>query len=60
MEKDPLEKLIELFESRGFVGKDAVEEAKIELGNRRRERELELTLSAGKNHPSDFLRYSSL
>ena len=60
MENDPLKQLTEFFKGEGYNGKEAVEEAKIELANRRRERELELTLSTGKNHPSDFLRYSSL
>lgn len=48
MEHDPLKQLTEFFKSEGYVGKEAVEEAKAEL-KRRHKRELELK-QAGKNH----------
>ena len=39
-ENDPLEKLIRTFEARGYVGKEAVEEAETELERRREHEEL--------------------
>ena len=47
MENDPLKQLIELFESEGYFGKDAVETAEAEL-ERRHRRQLELNQSSGK------------
>ncbi len=41
MENDPLKPLIELFESKGYVGREAVEKAEAEL-ERRRQYELQL------------------
>lgn len=35
MEHDPLKQLTDFFESKGYVGKEAVEEAKAELERRR-------------------------
>ena len=40
-ENDPLKKLIVLFKSEGYIGKEAVEEAKAELERRREHEELE-------------------
>jgi hypothetical protein len=40
MEHNPLIQLTALFESRGYVGREAVEEAEFELAQRQREREL--------------------
>eukprot|EP01032_Pedospumella_encystans_P019581 gene19581-22265_t len=52
MEHDPLKQLTEFFKSEGYIGKEAVEEAKAEL-KRRHERELELkqAASAGLQAP---------
>jgi hypothetical protein len=40
MERNPLIQLTALFESRGYVGREAVEEAEFEVAQRQREREL--------------------
>ena len=50
MENDPLRQLTEFFETKGYIGKEAVEEAKNELDKRRKERELELKQTAGTQH----------
>lgn len=49
MESDPLKDLTAFYESKGYEGKEAVEKAEVELDKRRRERELELRQTAGKN-----------
>ena len=49
MENDPLKLLTEFYKKEGYVGKEAVEKAEVELDKRRKER-LELNQSAGKNH----------
>lgn len=49
MEYDPLKQLTDFFKSEGYVGKEAVEEAKAEL-ERRHQRQLDLNQSAGKFH----------
>ena len=51
-EDDPLEKLIRTFEARGYIGKEAVEKAEVELERRReheerrREHELQMKQTA--------------
>ena len=40
-ENDPLKKLIDLFKSEGYIGKEAVEKAETELERRRKHEELE-------------------
>ena len=49
MENDPLILLTEFYEKEGYLGKEAVEKAEVEL-ERRHQRQLELNQSAGKNH----------
>jgi hypothetical protein len=48
METDPLNQLTVFYESKGYIGKEAVEKAEAELDKRRKERALEL--SAGQSH----------